>query len=106
MSDRLTELRRQRALAQEQLAWLDREIARESGAAQPPASPAPPTSAPRPMVNTATAETDAEALLAQYKSDPKNLHSDVKRGCFLYFFAAFALVALGLLAFYFLRSRD
>ena len=36
MSDRLIELQRQRALAQEQVAWFDREIAHESGAAAKP----------------------------------------------------------------------
>ena len=105
MSDRLTELQRQRALAQEQLAWLDREIARETGAATPaPTSPAA-TAATPPTAGLVHAEADAEALLAQYRSDPQALHGDVKRGCFLYFIAAFGLLALGLLAFYFLRPH-
>ena len=44
MSDRLKDLQRQRARAQEQLAWIDREIAQETGQApstgQPVAIPA------------------------------------------------------------------
>ena len=98
MSDRLKDLQRQRALAQEQLAWLDREITRESGT-PPPSIPAPP--AGRPVL----AEADAEALLAQYRTDPQALQRGVKRGCFLYFFAAFGLLLLGILAFYFLHPH-
>ena len=103
MSDRLKDLQRQRALAQEQLAWLDREIARESGATPPP-TPAPPATPP--TGGPVKAEADAEALLAQYRSDPQALQRDVKRGCFLYFFAAFGLLLLGLLAFYFLHPHQ
>lgn len=105
MSDRLKELQHQRALAQEQLAGLDREIARESGAAAPPAPSLQKPLAVRPSLDAATAEAEAEALLAQYKGDPQALHGDVKRGCFLYFFAALGLLVLGLVAFYFLRPH-
>ena len=101
MSDRLTDLQRQRALAQEQLAALDREIARKTGATTPPATPPPQPSA----ADIAAAEAEAETLLAQYKNDPKDLQSAVKRGCFLYFFAALGLLALGLVAFYFLHPH-
>ena len=104
MSDRLKDLQRQRAQAQEQLARLDREIARETGAAPPRAS-APSTTAVTPQAGPAHAETDAEAMMAQYRSDPQALHRNVKRGCFLYFVGALALLALALLAFYFLRSH-
>ena len=102
MSDRLDDLQRQRALAQEQLARLERELARESGAVPPPAAVPvviPPTAGP------AQAEAEAEAMLAQYRNDPAVLQGNVKRGCILYFIAALGLLILGLLAFYFLSPR-
>ena len=48
MSDRLQDLLRQRALIQEQLAWLDREIAAAADAALATTAPAV-TPAPRPV---------------------------------------------------------
>lgn len=107
MSDRLKDLQRQRALAQEQLAWLDREIAREAGqgtplAAHPPVPRAPETVSP-PPAGSAQAAADAEAILAQYQSDPGSLQKNIKRGCYLYFFAALGILALGILALYFFR---
>ena len=105
MSDRLKDLQRQRAQAQEQLARLDREIARETGAAPPRASAPSATTVTPPTAGPAHAETDAEAMMAQYRNDPQALHRNVKRGCFLYFVGALALLALALLVFYFLRSH-
>lgn len=115
MSDRLNELQRQRALAQEQLAWFDREIARESGQASvadrpiapaagvpmAPSTPVPqPTPAPVPS-SAAEAEHLAEEIIARYKNEGTTSPADVKRGCFLYFGLAFLLVAVGLIALYF-----
>ncbi len=103
MSDRLTDLQRQRALLQEHLAWLDREIARESGsAADQPASPnadhgfhAPQAgfgAAARPAVMPSAAD-----ILASYSQEkPGNMAKDAKRGCLLYF--VFAMGALFLCA--------
>ncbi len=102
MSDRLTELQRQRALAQEQLAWLDREIARESGDKVTPAALVggvpPPRTVPAPPVAP-------DDILTQYQSQAQPVHSEVKRGCFLYFFAALGLLLLSLTAFWFLRRH-
>jgi hypothetical protein len=105
-SDRLTELQRQRALVQEQLAWFDREIARETGQGAPTA--ASPSSAERPADTAPVAETpiidrEAEKILERYRHAGHPVKDEVKRGCLLYFFAAFALLALGLTAFWFLR---
>jgi len=93
MSDRLSDLQRQRALAQEQLAWLDREIARESaalgktaGTPQVPQAAMPPVKQ-EPLVS-------ADELIRQYQEGGRSIQSEVKRGCFIYFFAAFALVGL------------
>lgn len=104
MSDRLRELQRQRSLAQEQLAWLDREIAAASGNV-PPATPGSP--APIPAAPTASEVTtvDAEAIIAKYQNDAGNLQTKVKRGCFAYFALAFVLVGLGVLALYLHTSR-
>jgi hypothetical protein len=102
MSDRLTELQRQRALAQEQLAWLDREIARESGQALPAASTpergpaATPRSATAGRVADDAAARAAEEILAQYQQPGPTLEKNVKRGCYIYFFLA--LAALGIFA--------
>ena len=112
-SERLQQLRRQRELAAEQLAWLDREIAAASGApvpapAEPPlvrpvVSPTMPVAAPAPAAPglTPQAAADAEAILAQYRVEPDSMKSDVKKGCFLYFFAALAVVALVVVVLYF-----
>jgi hypothetical protein len=110
VSDRLNELNRQRALLQEQLAWLDREIATEkmrSSLAEPQRSlhqePAPPVASP--PVSAAT--TDADSILAQYRSDPTSLKNDVRKGCLLYFAIASALVGLIVILLYFnYRSRQ
>ena len=121
MSDRLHDLQRQRALAQEQVAWLDREIAAEiakSGTtpataqlATPshPASPTPAAlaSAARRATNTVESAlpADAEKILAEYQTSPSSIKNDVKRGCFLYLAFAFALLAASLVALY-LHSRS
>ena len=95
MSDRLEDLQRQRALAQEQQNRLDREIAREMSQATP-ALPAAPI---QPVAGTAD-ETEADKIIAQYNQNPRPIRDVVKSGCLVYFFGAFALVGLGLLAIY------
>ncbi len=96
MSDRLKELQRQRALAQEQLAFLDREIARETGGTTqvPPSIPVSQPVAP-----------SVEDIIAQFQRQDRPVHSEVKRGCFLYFFVALGLLGLALVAFYYLRRH-
>ena len=103
MSDRLKDLQRQRALAQEQLAWLDREIARETGAqVPPPPAPITPAAGLQPAMPSSA---DADAIIARYQDPGRSVHSETKRGCFLYFFVALGAVALGVIAFWFLRYR-
>jgi hypothetical protein len=115
MSDRLAELRRQRALVQTHLAWLDAEIAREAGPAPalPPATPATIPAAP-PSVSdgalpalSATEEPPrmtpaADTILEEYRVPESALKSDVRKGCFLYFAAALAAVAAGVVVLYLL----
>ncbi len=148
--DRLQQLLRQRALLQEHLAWLDREIAdASSGVTTPPAAPtplaraaqqplvipspiAPPTptilasSTPKPAApylasqaaqilsgsgtlppaeTPPAVEAVADEILEQYRVAPDSMKTDVKKGCFLYFFAALALVAVGVVVLYFIFER-
>lgn len=139
MSDRLSELLRQRALLQEHLAWLDREIdtaarstSTPSSAALPRSTPADATSFPllpalptvsvtaippaasipavtaRLAVPVSPAATvvvpGAEAILDQYRVEPRSVQQDVRKGCFLYFAAAFVVLGIGVAALYFLIS--
>ena len=85
--------------------WLDREIARERLPVTPPAPALQAPVATPTAADPASAEAEAEALLDQYKNEQQTLQSDVKRGCFLYFFAALGLVALSVLAFYFVSKN-
>jgi hypothetical protein len=106
MSDRLKDLQRQRALAQEQLAWLDREIARETGGGAAVPSPSVPVDeVPSPRVLPQPTATAADDILAQYQQQPENVHSEVKRGCFLYFFLALAAVGLAVMVLYLSRRH-
>ena len=57
------------------------------------------------FADAAAAERAAEELIAQYHKEGQSLQSSVKRGCFLYFFAALAIVGLGVLVLY-LRTRN
>lgn len=117
MSDRLAELRRQRALVQEQLNWLDAEIgaaekrspASPLVAALPKSVPPPPppasTVTPAAGVSTLPAASAidpvADAMLEEYKVAPEALRTDVRKGCLLYLVAAFALVIAGVAILYF-----
>jgi len=125
MSDRLAELRRQRDLVEEHLAWLKGEIAAaENDLPHPPTTLPPfriasfPTegAVPSPVVPAgpsapimATPAVDAPAadeILEQYRTPPSNLHQNVKKGCLLYFAAAFVLLCLGVTVLYFLISSQ
>ena len=122
MSDRHQELLRQRALVQEHLAWLDREIAAAApnpGGLKlkiPAAAPASTlrhsadailahAAAPAPAPVISHREASADAILEDYRVAPDALKTDVRKGCFLYFFAALAFVALVVVGLYYaLRS--
>jgi hypothetical protein len=101
VSDRLSQLQRQRALLQEHLAWLDREIV----AAQSGTKPSVPPASVAAAIVPAGTEALATDILAQYQSDPASVKEDVKKGCFLYFFLAFAVVGVGVLALYLYSTR-
>jgi hypothetical protein len=92
VSDRLQELRRQRALVQQHLAWLDDEIA----AAAPSATVAPPGSAaaadPAPVDLAPPATPEEVEALAQARTEAANAPAQAKRGCWIVFFGAFVLL--------------
>ena len=128
-ADRLEELRRQRALLEEHLNWLDREISAATPAGGAPASPPPPSpssvpgppdpttppAAPRPATPpsfvpavtapVAPAPVEADSILEQYQVAPNSLRQDVRKGCFLYFAVAFLLVIVGVAGIYLLVRR-
>ena len=129
MADRLSELARQRALLSEHLAWLDREIADETVKRLIPTQPsAQPTPAPALVPTTVTpsavpAKTapaspplsvslatvapsspgadDGNEILEQYRVTSTSVKLDVRKGCLLYFAAAFVLVGLVVAILYF-----
>jgi hypothetical protein len=120
MPDRLQELLHQRASIQAHLAWLDREIAqlRPTPASQSTAATQPleKTSASLPAPDSPAAsvitlpplppaEADPEAILTRYQQDTANLRTDVRKGCLLYFFGAFALLGFAIALFYFINTR-
>jgi hypothetical protein len=96
--ERLQELRRQRALVQEQLAFLDREIATASGQAKPtaPAAQIPPPMSAAPPAESGEVSEVIKAFEAESRSNPAN----AKWGCIWTFVAALVLFALCMLAFY------
>ena len=111
MSDRLADLQRQRALAQEQVAWFDREIARETGQASVPTpvpAAAPVASVlPRPTVaasDEATARA-AQEIIAQYQASPLTAAKDVKKGCYLWFIFALGVLAICTVGVYFIYTH-
>lgn len=120
MPDRLDELRRQRALIREHLAWLDRQIEEATGGRAE--SPLPPAAAPlqenpalasalvaaalkaksvAPPPESPAVAPDAEAILREYEVPPATLRTDVRKGCFLYFAAALVFVAVTVVILYF-----
>jgi len=117
-TDRISELRRQRTLIAQHLAWIDAELtaagAPRAGltsasnptsvvspldlSSAPPAIP-PATTDPEPGV--AMAHARADEIIEKYRAtealDPKA----TKRGCLVLFGALFALVGAALLAIYY-----
>lgn len=107
---RLDDLQRQRALVQQHLAWLDREIAAAQSTAPTGPAALPPDAAPlaprlsRPTPG-AVPDTDAEAILDQYRSAAPTLKTEVRNGCLLYAGGALALLLLGAFALSFFLRR-
>jgi hypothetical protein len=98
--ERLPELRRQRALVREQLAWLDREIASASGEAKPPGQipPSLPAAHLQPTAPPADGNEVGE-LMKSFEEESRSSIDKAKQGCIWFFAAAFVLFALCLFAF-------
>ena len=92
-SDRLEELKRQRALLAEQMAKLDQEAA--AAASQ--------TTQSEPE-KTGLEAADPDQVLAQFADAPVN-PADVKRGCIMAFIWGLAAMAAALAAVYFAFYR-
>jgi hypothetical protein len=112
VSDRSDELRRQRELLRQHLAWLDREISRADAEAPAPAAPSARQEPPRIIqpafsVTASDADRDADAILAEYRMSAPAVENQTKRGCILYFAVAMALfIALSAaFIFFFEKSR-
>ena len=99
--DRLQELRRQRALVQEHLAWLDGQITTASGHA----APAPPSPA---IVPPPAAEIiEAEAILESYRAESLSMPAVVRRGVIIAVAVLLVLFALCVFALYlYVRSHQ
>ena len=109
--DRLAELRRQRALVQQHLEWLDAEIAAESQREERDISPAVTPKPGRPVITrpvamptrsiSSQASTPLDPLLGQQPLAASDVKQDVKKGCLLYFAAALAAVVVSVAILYF-----
>ncbi len=97
MSDRLSELQRQRALIQGHLAWLDAEIAAVTGKPAMPAITRQPLAKPeQPAPVRATAvEPLTDELIAQFGSETKSTVQDTRKGCILLFVLGMVLLGIG-----------
>ncbi len=101
MPDRLDDLRRQRALVQEQLAWLDREIA----SLKQPSPPSTPV-ADAPGSRLVPPPVDPAFEVPNYEPDPMSAQRDTRRGCLLLAALVLVLLAGAAVAIYFLGYRD
>ena len=96
MSDRLDELRSQRALQREQLDWIEREIAALEAAARA----APGAQPPEIVAAVRADEAEAEAILREYQQPAASIEKRTRLGCTLYLVLLLALMALGMVAIY------
>jgi hypothetical protein len=101
VSDRLEELRRQRALQREHLDWIEREIAALEEAARRPPGAEPAAFPPEARAD----ERTAEAILGEYALPAASIEKRTRLGCLLYLALALALTALAVFAVY-LHARS
>lgn len=106
MSDRLTDLRRQRAAIQQHLEWLDREIAAASSG--PAAAPVPVKPAPVPAAPPATSDAPVpDSVLSDLgQPDPVNAARQAKKGCLLYLAVALVIFFAAILAIFYFAYGD
>jgi len=98
-ADRLHELRRQRALVQQHLEWLDQEIRQaHADSAIPLGVPIPAPNSPSPAATL--------TKLPEYEPNPQGAGLEAKRGCLLMTVIAFTLFVATLVGIYFWKYRD
>ncbi len=78
-------------------------VASQAAAVIRHAASVPVSPAARTDENPLVAAT-ADAILAKYQVEPNSLKTDVRKGCFLYFFGALAFVALVVTVLYYALS--
>jgi hypothetical protein len=110
VSDRSDELRRQREIVRQHLAWLDRELASREGIPAP--EPLPnvaqdyPSVPPRyPSVSASDADRDAESILDEFRQPAPSIEAQTKRGCILYFAIGVGLLLAVVIATVYFYSR-
>jgi hypothetical protein len=103
VSDRSDELRRQREIVRQHLAWLDRELAAQEGF--PQAEPAPSVLPQHFSVTASDADRDAESILAEFRRPTPTIEAQAKKGCILYFAIAVVLMVTGALAILYFYSK-
>ena len=120
MPDRLDELRKQRALVQQHLTWLDHEIASVTvtrltlppfamrGNTRPPVPGVGGTNPATPRSGTTRSPLTGAAIpeLADFQVDPDNVHGDTRRGCIIYSAIAFLVLVAICIVIYFVGYRD
>ncbi len=100
------ELRRQRALLSEHLAWLDRQIA-EAEATQPKDAPIRVpvrTELPSPHPD-ALSPIAVEQLIEKYQESSRNSPAQARQGCLWAFLLCMALLTLGITAVWWFHYR-
>lgn len=105
MSDRLDELRKQRALVQQHLTWLDHEIAAVTvnRLTLPPFAIRQGTRGPIPVPPTGAVPIPE---LSEFQVDPADVQVDTRKGCILYASLAFLVLVVILVVIYFVGYRD
>ena len=108
MSDRLTDLRRQRVAIQQHLEWLDREIATAQTGASSQLQPAPAAIQPAPVAApSASVVTAPEAILPDMgQPDPANAARQAKTGCLLYLAVALVVLCATIFIIFHLADGD
>jgi hypothetical protein len=114
MPDRLDELRKQRALVQQHLTWLDHEIAAVTvtrltlppfamrSSTRPPIAPTATT----PSIPLGSAKPVVVPELSEFQVNPDEVQGDTRKGCIMYAALAFLVLVLILVVIYFVGYRD
>jgi hypothetical protein len=103
VSDRSDELRRQREIVRQHLAWLDREIKTREG--NPAPEPVPYVAHVPISVTASDADRDAESILAEFRQPAPSIEAQTKRGCILYFAIAVVLMLAAAMVTLYIYSR-